>query len=110
MKWCSDCGRRILGNASDEMPDSEASGELITIAHSAELVALDGEMLSDRSEAGQECLRSSWLAKAFHAPFAFACWLMTILGPVVDPGCSFDEHMLDVSQFGNLDFRRRIAA
>ena len=40
MKWCSDCGRRILGNASDEMPDSEASGELITIAHSAELVAL----------------------------------------------------------------------
>ena len=58
MKWCSDCGRRILGNASDEMPDSEASGELITIAHSAELVALDGEMLSDRSEAGQECLRS----------------------------------------------------
>ncbi|KAH1282039.1 hypothetical protein KXX11_003989, partial [Aspergillus fumigatus] len=45
---------RILGNASDEMPDSEASGELITIAHSAELVALDGEMLSDRSEAGQE--------------------------------------------------------
>jgi hypothetical protein len=44
---CSECGRRILGNASDEMPDSEASGELGTIAHSAELVALDGEMLPD---------------------------------------------------------------
>ena len=35
---------------------------------------------------------------------------MAILGPVVDPGCRFDEHMFDASQRGHLRFCSRITA
>jgi hypothetical protein len=35
---------------------------------------------------------------------------MTVFGPVIDPRAGFDEDVPDVSEFGNLGFRRRITA
>ena len=54
------------------------------------------EMLSDRPEAREECLRAFRVAKAAHAALAFACRLVAVLGAIVEPGCRFDEHVLHV--------------
>jgi hypothetical protein len=50
------------------------------------------EMLLDRPEAREECLRAFRVAKAAHAALAFACRLVAVLGAIVEPGCRFDEH------------------
>lgn len=53
---CSEWGRRILGNAGEVMPDSEASGQLNAMLCGAQMLTPDRKMLPDRSEAGQELL------------------------------------------------------
>ena len=57
---------------------------------------LQCEMLPNRPEAREEFLRAFRVAKAAHATLAFACRLVAILRAVVQPGGSFDEHVLDV--------------
>src|SRR5471032_3306895 len=71
---------------------------------------LEREMLTDRSEAREKFLRAFRVAKAAHATFAFACWLMAVLCAIVQSRCSFDEHVLHVRKFRDLGFCRRIAA
>jgi hypothetical protein len=68
------------------------------------------EVLPDRTEARQESLRAFNIAEATHASLAFARRLMAVFRPVIDPRAAFDENVLNVNQFGNLGFRRRIAA
>ena len=72
-------------------------------------MTLEREVLPDRTEARQESLRAFRIAEATHASLAFARRLMTVFRPVIDPRAGFDEDVLDVSQCGNLGFRRRIA-
>lgn len=40
----------------------------------------------------------------------FARRLVAVLSPVVQPGCSFDEHVFYVRELRDLGFCRRIAA
>src|ERR1700710_500058 len=67
------------------------------------------EMLPDRPEAREECLRAFRVAKAAHAALAFACRLVAVLGAIVEPGCRFDEHVLHVRKLRDLGFGRRVA-
>ena len=71
---------------------------------------LKREMLPDRPEAREKFLCAFWVAKATHAPLAFACRLVAVLCAVVQPSCSFDEHVLYVRKLRDLGFCRRIAA
>jgi len=71
---------------------------------------LEREMLPDRPEAREKFLCALRVAKTAHAPLAFARRLVAVLGPVVQAGCSFDEHVLHVRKLWDLGFRRGIAA
>ena len=73
-------------------------------------MSLEREVLADQTKARQESLRAFRIAEAPHASLAFAGWLMTVFGPVIDPRAGFNEDVPDVNQFRNLGFRRRIAA
>src|SRR5579864_9321133 len=73
-------------------------------------MAVQCEVLPDQSEARRESLRAFGIAEATHASLALARRLMTVFSPVIDPRAGIDEDVLHVSQFGNLGFRRRIAA
>src|SRR5471032_523599 len=71
---------------------------------------LESEMLPDRPEAQEKFLRAFPVPKAAHATLALACWLMAVLGSIIQSGCSFDEHVLHIRKFQDLGFCRRIAA
>src|SRR5882762_2660535 len=71
---------------------------------------LKREMLPDRPEAREKCLCAFRVSKAAHSPLAFARRLMAVLCAVVQPSCSFDEHVLYVRKLRDLGFCRRIAA
>src|SRR5260370_13765809 len=71
---------------------------------------LEREMLPYRPEAGEKFLSAFRVAKATHAPLAFACRLMAVLRAVVEPSRSFDEHVLHLRKLRDLGFCRRIAA
>lgn len=77
---------------------------------SAQQMPLERDVLPDRSEARQECLRALRVTKATHTPLGFASGLVAVLSPVVQPGCRFDEHVLHDYQLRNLGLRRRVAA
>jgi hypothetical protein len=70
-------------------------------------VSLEREVLPDLTEAPQECLRAFRIAEATHASLTLARRLMAVFSPVIDPRAGFDEDVPDVSQRGNLGFRRR---
>ena len=55
-------------------------------------------------------MRAFRVAKAAHAALPFARRSMTALGPVVQPGCSFDEHVLHARELRDFGFGRRVAA
>jgi hypothetical protein len=92
-----------LGDLGNSVPRSEAFREQDAIAHRAQAMTLDGEILPDRPEAGQEGLCSLRRPKTPHPAFTFPCRLMIILCTVVDAGRRFDEYMFDISQFDGGD-------
>ena len=59
---------------------------------------LERKVLQDRPEAREEFLCAFWIAKATHAPLAFACRLMTVFRAVVHASRCFDEHVLALVQ------------
>src|SRR5471032_334298 len=71
---------------------------------------LEREMLPDQPEAREKFLCAFRVAKATHATLAFAGRLVAVLCTIVQPGCSFDEHVLHAHQLRDLGFCRRIAA
>ena len=62
-------------------------------------MSLQCEVLPDRTEAREKFLCAFRVAKAAHATLAFACRLVAVLGAIVEPGCRFDEHVLQVRKF-----------
>ncbi|KWC76353.1 hypothetical protein WL56_26660 [Burkholderia cepacia] len=62
-------------------------------------MSLQGEMLTDRSEAREEGLSSLRVAKPSHASLAFAGGLMAVLNTVVHARTGLHEHVLHVRQF-----------
>ncbi|UIY61585.1 hypothetical protein [Burkholderia cepacia] len=60
------------------------------------------EVLANRSEARQECLRPLRQSKAAHASLEFALWLMTVLGTVVHARSRSDENMLILASSGSV--------
>jgi hypothetical protein len=73
-------------------------------------MSLDGEVLSDWTEARQERLRALRNPEAAHPALAFTRGLVAVFSMVIDPGTGFDEHMLDVRQLGDLRLRGWVAA
>jgi hypothetical protein len=73
-------------------------------------MSLQCEVLPDRSEIRQECLRAFRIAETTHASLAFTRGLMTIFGSVVHSSTGFHENVLHVFQLRDLGLRRRIAA
>ena len=71
---------------------------------------LEREMLPDRPETREKFLCAFRVAKATHAPLAFACRLMAVLCAVVQPSSRLDEHELHMRKLRDLGFCRRIAA
>src|SRR5882757_5822569 len=67
-------------------------------------------MLPDRPEAREKFLCAFRVAKATHATLAFAGRLVAVLGPVIEPGGSFDEHVLHVRKLWDLSLGCRVAA
>lgn len=59
-------------------------------------MALKREMLPDRTEVRGEFLCAFWVAKAANSTLAFACRLVAVLRPVVQPDGRFDEPVLRV--------------
>jgi hypothetical protein len=59
-------------------------------------MSLDGEALSDRTEARQERLRTLGTPEAAHPALAFTRGLVAVFGTAIDPGTGFDEHMVNV--------------
>lgn len=84
-----------MGDAGEVMRDGEASGQLSAMLHYAQMLTPNRKMLPDRPEVGQKLLGTPGCAKTLHPAFAFPCRLMTMLGPVVDPGCRFHEDMFN---------------
>src|SRR5260370_41273653 len=71
---------------------------------------LEREMLPDQAEDREKLLWAFRGAKAKHATLVFAGRLVTVFCTIVEPGCSFDEHVLHAQQLRDLGFCRRIAA
>src|SRR5471032_55330 len=71
---------------------------------------LEREMLPDQPEAREKFLCAFRVAKATHATLAFAGRLVAVLCTIVQPSCSFGEHVLHAHQLRDLGFCRRIAA
>src|SRR5882757_2404589 len=67
-------------------------------------------MLPDRPEAREKFLCTFRVAKATHATLAFAGRLVAVLGPVIEPGGSFDAHVLHVRKLWDLSLGCRVAA
>jgi hypothetical protein len=65
-----------LGEISEAMPRGKACGELFSIELGAQRMSFEREVLSDRTEARQECLRTFGIAEATHAALAFTRRLM----------------------------------
>ena len=65
---------------------------------------LEREMLPDRPETREKYLCAFGVAKATHAPLAFACRLVAVLCAVVQPRCRFDEHVLHVRKRQDVEF------
>jgi len=59
---------------------------MFAIEQGTQQMPLEGEMLADRSEAGQERLRALRVAESPHAPHAFAGRLVAVLGDRAKPG------------------------
>ncbi|SIT34974.1 hypothetical protein BN2476_10032 [Paraburkholderia piptadeniae] len=49
-------------------------------------MSLEREVLTDRTEARQECLGALRNPETAYPTLAFPCGLMTVFGPVVHPG------------------------
>jgi len=56
---------------------------------------LEGKVLADRTEAGEQCLGAIGIAKSAHAPLAFSGRLMAVLSAVVDACSRLDEDTSD---------------
>jgi hypothetical protein len=101
---------RISGDFGDFALCDEPCCELFAKERCAQQMPLEREMLPDRPEAREKFLCAFRVAKAPHAPLAFACRLVTVLCTVVQSGRSFDEHVFHFRKLRDLRFCRRIAA
>ena len=101
--------RRTLGEFGETTPGGKTFAELLAIERSAKQMSLERKVLPDRAEARQEHLGAFRIAKTTHAALALSRRLMAVFSTLVDPGTGFDEDVLDVCQFGDLSFCRRIA-
>src|SRR5215469_11455571 len=72
-------------------------------------MSLEGKVLLDRSEARLKCLRALGKPEAACPALAFSRGWLAVFGAVIDSGAGFDEHILDVRQFGDLRLSGRIA-
>jgi hypothetical protein len=60
---------------------------------------LECEMFPDRIEARERSLCGFRIAKVAHTSRAFTRRLTTVLCAIVQSGCRFDEHVLQVRKF-----------
>ncbi|WP_155644180.1 hypothetical protein [Burkholderia cepacia] len=60
------------------------------------------DVLANRSEARQECLRPPRQSKAAHASLEFALGLMTVLGAAAHARSRSDENMLTLATSGSV--------
>jgi hypothetical protein len=93
-----------LSELGEFTPSDKAGSKLFAMKRSAQQAPLEGEMLTDRTETRKKLLCAFRFARVGHATLAFACWLMAILSPIVQSGCSFDEHMLHIRRFRGLSW------
>jgi hypothetical protein len=88
--------RRILGEARELAPRFEACGQLFAMEARAQQMALECEVLVDRTEAREKALRAFAVSKPSHAPLALPCGLVAVLGAIVNPSTGLHEHVLHV--------------
>jgi hypothetical protein len=81
-----------------------------TMAGRVHPVAWQGEVLTDRTEAREKCLRASRVAKSLQMTLAPTRGLMAVLRTVVHTGTALHEYVLHADQFGDLCLCRRVAA
>jgi RNA-directed DNA polymerase len=116
-RWCVRSGQAkvsLLDNseaahADPALPGKQACLKFCAMAGSLHLVPRQGEMLTDRAEAGEKRLSTPGIAKALHLALAPACGLVAVFRAVIDPGRRFHEYMFHAGQFGQLRLCRRIA-
>ena len=99
-----------MGEFGEFTPGNEPGSELFAIERGAQQMPLEREILSDRTKARKEFLCAFQVTKAAHMTLPFARRLMAVLGPVVQPSRSFDEHVLHVRKLRDFGFGRRVAA
>ncbi|ALP67658.1 hypothetical protein AN416_34125 (plasmid) [Paraburkholderia caribensis] len=99
-----------MDQPSKAMPPGKALAKLFAVERSAQQMSLERKVLPDRSEARQDSLGTFPATKAAHPMLPFAGWLMAVIRAVVHASRCLDEDMPDVSQFGDVGLRRRIAA
>jgi hypothetical protein len=99
-----------LGKVGEFAPGHESCRELFAMEWGAQQMTLERDVLPDRPEAREKLLCAFRVAKTTHSPLAFACRLVAVLGPVVQSGGRFDEHVLHVRKFRVFSICRRIAA
>jgi len=104
---CSETGW-ISGELGEAMSRHEARGERFLIERGAQQMSLEFKVLSDRTDARQECLRTFRIAEAAHPTLAFTHGLMAIFGPIVYPGTRLSADVFGVGQFVDLGLRRRM--
>ena len=97
-----------MGKLCKTMPRVKTLSKLFAVDGDAQQMSLEREVLPDRSEAREKRLGTLGVAKPAQATLTFTRRLMTIFGPVVHAGCSFDEHVFDVRQRGDTGLRDRI--
>jgi hypothetical protein len=91
------------------MPHVKVFTELLAVERRTQLMSLQCEVLSDRSETRQERLCAFSIAETTHATLAFTRRLMTVFAPVFHSGAGFNENVLHVCLFRELGLHRRIA-
>jgi hypothetical protein len=72
-------------------------------------MALEREVMPDRTKARQESWRAFRDPEASHTALAFTRRLMAVFGPVVHASTDPDEDVFDFGQFRDLSLCRRVA-
>lgn len=92
------------------VPSGQSRLELFPMSGRFHAVPVQREVLTDRTEARQKCLRAAWVTETLHLALTPASGLMTILSAVVHPGRGLHKDVLYAGELRHVRFGCRIAA